>query len=110
MGLTKDEEIIKACQADVQDLGKRGIRSLAIAKTNAEGEWEMLGTYMCMYYMNIYVFRSLAIAKIIKDGEWELINRIFIRIRIYVYEYMCVCRILFFYTYVFSGVSKCISV
>jgi H+-transporting ATPase len=54
MGLTKDEEIKKACEADVHDLGKRGIRSLAIAKTNEDGEWEMLGTYMCIHYMNIY--------------------------------------------------------
>eukprot|EP00596_Hydrurales_sp_CCMP1899_P000338 CAMPEP_0119040160 /NCGR_PEP_ID=MMETSP1177-20130426/10002_1 /TAXON_ID=2985 /ORGANISM="Ochromonas sp, Strain CCMP1899" /LENGTH=917 /DNA_ID=CAMNT_0007004925 /DNA_START=408 /DNA_END=3161 /DNA_ORIENTATION=- len=43
MGLTKDEAIKAACEADVHDLGKRGIRSLAIARTNAEGEWELLG-------------------------------------------------------------------
>jgi P-type E1-E2 ATPase len=33
---------VAAC-TKVMDLGRRGIRSLAVAKTNDEGKWQMLG-------------------------------------------------------------------
>lgn len=41
--LTHNEEIIRKCEADVTSLGQRGIRALAVAKTNDNDEWEMLG-------------------------------------------------------------------
>jgi H+-transporting ATPase len=41
--LTKDETIKNKCEADVTALGQRGIRSLAVAKTNDDDEWEILG-------------------------------------------------------------------
>jgi H+-transporting ATPase len=31
------------CCIQVMDLGRRGIRSLAVAKTNDEGKWQMMG-------------------------------------------------------------------
>jgi len=44
---TKDlaafEEINKRVELEVFNLGARGVRSLAVAKTNANGEWEFLG-------------------------------------------------------------------
>jgi len=41
--LVKDEAVHRQCDKDVDALGLRGIRSLAVAKTNDEGQWEMLG-------------------------------------------------------------------
>jgi hypothetical protein len=41
--LTHNEEVIRKCEADVTSLGQRGIRALAVAKTNEKDEWEMLG-------------------------------------------------------------------
>ena len=41
--LTHDESVIRRCEEDVHKLGLRGIRALAVAKTNATGEWQMLG-------------------------------------------------------------------
>jgi len=42
--LTKNQKVIDACHHDVEALGKRGIRSLAVARKNLEkDEWEMLG-------------------------------------------------------------------
>lgn len=42
-----DEEklgkVIDQCERDVERLGERGIRALAVAKTNASGAWEMAG-------------------------------------------------------------------
>jgi H+-transporting ATPase len=43
MKLCKDEDVHRRCEADVTALGKRGIRALAVAKTNEAGEWEMIG-------------------------------------------------------------------
>jgi hypothetical protein len=37
------EEVAKRVNWKVMDLGRRGIRSLAVAKTNEEGKWIMLG-------------------------------------------------------------------
>ena len=37
------EEVTKRVNWKVIDLGRRGIRSLAVAKTNDEGRWQMLG-------------------------------------------------------------------
>ena len=37
------EEVAKRVNWKVMDLGRRGIRSLAVAKTNDEGKWQMLG-------------------------------------------------------------------
>ena len=34
---------MKAVEQDVHSLGARGIRSLAVARTNDQGEWVMLG-------------------------------------------------------------------
>jgi len=39
----KNKEVIDRCHHDVESLGKRGIRALAVAKTNNSGEWELLG-------------------------------------------------------------------
>lgn len=36
-------QVIDAVESDVHKLGLRGVRSLAVAKTNEEGVWEMLG-------------------------------------------------------------------
>lgn len=41
--LIKNKEIEDRCHADVENFGKRGIRALAVAKTNDNNEWEMLG-------------------------------------------------------------------
>ena len=41
--LTHNHAVAEQCHLDVEALGKRGIRSLAVAKTNDAGEWEMLG-------------------------------------------------------------------
>ena len=38
-----NEEIVRKCEADVTSLGQRGIRALAVAKTNDKDEWEILG-------------------------------------------------------------------
>ena len=38
-----NEKIQIQCEKDVHDLGTRGIRSLAVAKTNDKGKWEMVG-------------------------------------------------------------------
>lgn len=39
----RNEELMHQVESDVQALGLRGIRSLAVAKTNDEGAWEFLG-------------------------------------------------------------------
>lgn len=41
--LTDNADIHQKCEADVHKLGQRGIRSLAVAKTNDQGKWELLG-------------------------------------------------------------------
>lgn len=41
--LTKNEEIHHRVHDDVRALGERGIRSLAVARTDVNGEWYMLG-------------------------------------------------------------------
>jgi len=41
--LINNQAIVKAVEQDVQALGARGIRSLAVARTNDQGEWVMLG-------------------------------------------------------------------
>eukprot|EP00300_Choanocystis_sp_HF-7_P015147 c18950_g1_i3.p1 GENE.c18950_g1_i3~~c18950_g1_i3.p1 ORF type:complete len:930 (+),score=233.88 c18950_g1_i3:778-3567(+) len=42
-GLCDNEAIHKQCEADVKDYGLRGIRALAVAKTNDQDKWELLG-------------------------------------------------------------------
>lgn len=37
------EEVAKRVNWKVMDLGRRGIRSLAVARTNDEGKWQMMG-------------------------------------------------------------------
>ena len=37
------EEMVHRCETDVTELGKRGIRAIAVAKTDAGGVWRMLG-------------------------------------------------------------------
>ncbi|KAJ1395842.1 putative P-type H+-ATPase, partial [Ochromonadaceae sp. CCMP2298] len=41
--LCKDEEIAARCESDVTSLGSRGIRALAVAKTDDNDEWHMIG-------------------------------------------------------------------
>jgi H+-transporting ATPase len=41
--LCKDHKIHEKCESDVTQLGMRGIRALAVAKTDDNGEWHMLG-------------------------------------------------------------------
>lgn len=41
--LCKDHKIHERCEADVTSFGSRGIRCLAVAKTDDQGEWHMLG-------------------------------------------------------------------
>jgi H+-transporting ATPase len=41
--LVNDPQITSIVESDIQSLGERGIRSLAVAKTNEAGEWNMLG-------------------------------------------------------------------
>ncbi|KAM3576605.1 hypothetical protein VYU27_001592 [Nannochloropsis oceanica] len=36
-------KVVAQCEKDVEALGERGIRSLAVAKTNSAGKWEMAG-------------------------------------------------------------------
>lgn len=43
MKLIKDESIIRKCEDDVHALGLRGIRALAVAKTDGGEEWKLLG-------------------------------------------------------------------
>ena len=44
MKLTKDEAAIRKCEDDVHRFGLRGIRALAVARTDSEnGEWHLLG-------------------------------------------------------------------
>ena len=38
-----DEEVMERCERDVTELGERGIRAIAVAKTDAAGVWRMLG-------------------------------------------------------------------
>jgi H+-transporting ATPase len=38
-----NDSVLEAIEEDVVSLGARGIRSLAVAKTNADGVWEMMG-------------------------------------------------------------------
>eukprot|EP00301_Raphidiophrys_heterophryoidea_P025115 c8348_g1_i1.p1 GENE.c8348_g1_i1~~c8348_g1_i1.p1 ORF type:complete len:1041 (+),score=160.95 c8348_g1_i1:167-3124(+) len=35
--------VVARCEADVHDMGTRGIRALAVAKTDSEGKWHLLG-------------------------------------------------------------------
>jgi len=41
--LIKNQAVAQAVHIDVESLGARGIRSLAVARTNDHGEWVMLG-------------------------------------------------------------------
>eukprot|EP00300_Choanocystis_sp_HF-7_P004147 c13171_g1_i1.p1 GENE.c13171_g1_i1~~c13171_g1_i1.p1 ORF type:complete len:741 (-),score=194.91 c13171_g1_i1:68-2290(-) len=41
--LCPDAEIHERCEADVKNYGKRGIRALAVAKADSDGEWKLLG-------------------------------------------------------------------
>ena len=41
--LIDDDEMVKAVERDVMDFGERGIRSLAVAKTDWRGIWYILG-------------------------------------------------------------------
>lgn len=41
--LTKDDEVKHRCEEDVNHLGQRGIRALAVAKTDDDGQFRMLG-------------------------------------------------------------------
>jgi len=41
--LCDDHHITELCEKHVQSLGERGIRSMAVAKTNDEGKWQLLG-------------------------------------------------------------------
>lgn len=43
MELTRNEAIKRKCESDVTSLGLRGVRALAVAKTNEEGDWCLLG-------------------------------------------------------------------
>jgi len=43
LALTKNPDVQRRCEKDVHALGSRGIRALAVAKTNDAGEWEMVG-------------------------------------------------------------------
>jgi H+-transporting ATPase len=41
--LCKNESVKSMCESDVHRFGQRGIRCLAVAKTNDSNEWEMVG-------------------------------------------------------------------
>lgn len=41
--LVRDHDVHVTVDRDIKSLGEKGIRCLAVAKTNAAGEWEMLG-------------------------------------------------------------------
>ena len=41
--LCKDQEVVAKVNKKVHELGLRGVRSLAVARTNDAGEWLMLG-------------------------------------------------------------------
>lgn len=43
MKLIKDNDVHHKCEHDVTSLGARGIRALAVAKTDDNGEWHLLG-------------------------------------------------------------------
>ena len=43
MQLTDDESVKRQCEIDVTSLGMRGIRCLAVAKTDKSGAWVLLG-------------------------------------------------------------------
>jgi H+-transporting ATPase len=47
MQLCGNEEVRRKCEADVTALGQRGVRSLAVARTDSEGKtWSDLGLYL----------------------------------------------------------------
>jgi len=39
----QDTSVVDRCEKDVHDMGERGIRALAVAKTDETGSWRMLG-------------------------------------------------------------------
>lgn len=41
--LIDDEGVVEKVEEDVKALGLRGVRALAVAKTDAKGDWHMLG-------------------------------------------------------------------
>ncbi len=41
--LCDNHHVAEVCEKHVQSLGERGIRAMAVAKTNDEGQWELLG-------------------------------------------------------------------
>jgi H+-transporting ATPase len=43
MMLSNNEVVNKKCEADVTSFGLRGVRCLAVAKTDQEGKWHLLG-------------------------------------------------------------------
>jgi H+-transporting ATPase len=47
--LTTDKSIIHKCEEDVTALGHRGIRSLAVAKTDENGQWHMVFNFFAAF-------------------------------------------------------------
>ena len=46
----EDHELASKVEADVHDLGYRGVRSLAVAKTDENGKWKFLGNDIHITY------------------------------------------------------------
>ena len=46
--LCNDDEITRQCQNDVYNLGIRGVRSIAVAKTDEMQKWKLLGKLKCL--------------------------------------------------------------
>lgn len=66
-----DNATREACEKDVARLGEKGIRSLAVARTNADGVWELMGlltlyvhtyTHTCNHHYNYAYMRGSPIA------------------------------------------------
>ena len=61
--LCKDNaKVIMQCEKDVDALGLRGIRALAVAMTNDKSQWIMLGmshsfVYLFIVYLDVLAYR-----------------------------------------------------
>jgi H+-transporting ATPase len=59
--LIDDFAVINVLEKDIKSLGEKGIRSLAVAKTNEKGEWKLLGllTFLDVIFLLLILFLFL---------------------------------------------------
>ena len=62
MALTNNENVKRKCEIDVTDLGKRGVRCLAVAKTDKNGKnYLFIICNFIMYVVRIDVYNMFVI-------------------------------------------------